>query len=105
MTTLTFLYISQVSDPWLTERVQRPVLVFADGHKSHLTPETANFCASNGILLIALYSNSTHLLQPLDVSVFKLLKSLREKAKNKRKAAYPNKSITKKNFPLYSRLQ
>ena len=47
MTTLTFFdYISQVFNPWLTEhQVQRPVLVFADGHKSHLSAETTDFCA------------------------------------------------------------
>ncbi|KAL5479554.1 hypothetical protein EMCRGX_G023088 [Ephydatia muelleri] len=78
MTTLTFLdYISLVFNPWLSENhVQRPVVVFADGHKSHLSPETVEFCASNGIILVALYPNSTHMIQPLDVSVFKSLKGL-----------------------------
>ena len=93
-------YFSQVFDPWLTEQqVQRPVLVFADGHKSHLSPETANFCTSNGILLVALYPNSTHMLQPLDVSVFKSLKGFWETAKKNWKASHPNDSITKKSFP------
>ena len=61
MTTLTFLdYISLVFNPWLSENhVQRPVVVFADGHKSHLSPETVEFCASNGTIFVALYPNST----------------------------------------------
>ena len=107
MTAFTFLdYLSQVFDHWLTEQqVQRPVLVFADGHKSHLSPETANFCASNGILLVALYPNSTHMLQPLDVSVFKSLKGFWEKPKKIGRLHIQMTALPKKVFPLYSRRQ
>ena len=104
MTTLTFFdYISQVFNPWLMEQqVQKPVLVFAGGHKSHLSPETCDFCASNGIFLVALYPNFTHMLQPLDVSVFKSLKGLWEKAKHKWKTSTLNQVITKKQaFPTF----
>ena len=88
MTTLTFLdYISLVFNPWLSENhVQRPVVELADGHKSHLSPETVEFCASYGIIFVALYPNSTHMIQLLDVSVFKSLKGLWEKAKRTWKA-------------------
>ena len=88
MTSLTFFdYMSQVFEPWLSEdNVTRPVLVFADGHKSHLSLETADLCAAKQIILVALYPNSTHMLQPLDVSVFKALKSHWEKAKHAWKA-------------------
>ncbi|KAL5467063.1 hypothetical protein EMCRGX_G031235 [Ephydatia muelleri] len=101
MTTLTFLdYISLVFNPWLSENnVQRPVVVFADGHKSHLSLETVEFCASNGIILVALYPNSTHTIQPLDVSVFKSLKGLWEKAKRTWKAFNSDQTISQKSFP------
>ena len=93
-------YISLVFNPWLSDnQVQRSVLVFVDGHKSHLSPETVEFCASNGIILVALYPNSTHMIQPLDESVFKSLKGLREKAKRTWKASNSNQAITKKSFP------
>ena len=101
MTSLTFYdYMSQVFEPWLTaNQIPTPILVYADGHKSHLSLEIAEFCTEKQILLIALYLNSTHLLQPLDVSVFKSLKSLWTTAKNKWKAANPLENITKKTFP------
>ena len=101
MTSATFYdYMSQVFEPWLVQsNIPRPVLVYADGHKSHLSLEVAEFCTSKGILLVALYPNSTHLLQPLDVSVFKSLKSLWATAKNKWKETHLNENISKKSFP------
>ena len=53
MTSLTFFnYIFQVLfEPWLSDNnVTRPVLVFADGHKSHLSLEIADFCAAKQIM-------------------------------------------------------
>lgn len=46
-----------------------------DGHRSHMTQEISKFCDDNGIVLISLLPNSTHILQPADVSVFKPLKA------------------------------
>ena len=103
MTSATFYhdYMSQVFEPWLVQsNIPRPVLVYADGHKSHLSLEVAEFCTSKGILLVALYPNSTHLLQPLDVSVFKSLKNLWATAKNKWKETHSNENINKKSFPI-----
>ena len=50
--------------------------------------------------LLALYPNSTHLLQPLDVSVFKSLKSLWATAKIKWKKTHSNENINKISFPI-----
>lgn len=50
--------------------MQTPVVVFLDGHRSHLSLELSQFCSSNGIILVSLYPNATHIIQPLDVSVF-----------------------------------
>eukprot|EP00731_Ephydatia_muelleri_P036377 Em0244g2a len=82
----------------------KPVLVFADGHKSHLSPETTDFCASNGIFLVALYPNSTHMLQPLDISVFRSLNGLWEKVKHRWKTSTSNQVTTKKRFPKVFKL-
>ena len=91
MTSLIF-FMSQVFEPWLTTNHH--------GHKSHLSLEIAeSFLYERQILLIALNPNSTHLLQPLDVSVFKSLKSLWSTAKNKWKAADPLENITETTFP------
>lgn len=69
-------YIVKGLNKWVEEQnVPKPVLVFVDGHKSHLTLRLSEYCNENGIILYALPPNATHLIQPADVSVFKPLKS------------------------------
>ncbi|CAH2097239.1 unnamed protein product [Euphydryas editha] len=76
-----FEYVANVFNPWLIEEgIQKPVLLFVDGHKSHLTLHLSNFCSENGIEIIALYPNSTHILQPMDIAVFRPLKLFYRKA-------------------------
>lgn len=36
--------------------------------------QTSQFCEKNGIILVALLPNATHILQPMDVAVFRSLK-------------------------------
>uniref|UniRef100_A0A2S2Q4Q0 DDE-1 domain-containing protein n=1 Tax=Sipha flava TaxID=143950 RepID=A0A2S2Q4Q0_9HEMI len=77
MTSETFFeYMANMFLPFLNEEnIIRPVIVFLDGHKSHLSLHLSKFCRENGMILVALYPNSTHILQPLDVAVFGPLKS------------------------------
>lgn len=71
-----FDYIVKGLNKWMEEQnIQKPVLVFVDGHKSHLTMRLSEYCYENGIILYALPPNATHLIQPADVSVFKPLKA------------------------------
>lgn len=68
--------LRNVFHPWLLKNnVKLPVIVFVDGHRSHATYDTVNFCKSHGIILICLPPNSTHFIQPLDVSFFKPMKA------------------------------
>ena len=53
---------------------QRPVLLFVDGHASHITIDVIDLARENNITLFCLPPHTTHALQPLDVSVFKSLK-------------------------------
>lgn len=70
-----YKYLENIFLPWLKkERIPFPVLLFVDGHKSHVTLMSTDFCIRNQIVLIALYPNSTQLTQPLDVSFFGPLK-------------------------------
>lgn len=69
-------YIVKGLDKWVEEQnIPKPVLVFVDGHKSHLTMRLSEYCDQNNIILHSLPPNATHLIQPADVSVFKSLKS------------------------------
>ncbi len=82
MTSETFYeYVANIFHPWLIkEKVQLPVILFVDGHSSHGTLHLSEFCQKNQIVLIALYPNSTHFMQPMDVACFHPLKSGWKKA-------------------------
>lgn len=77
MTAETFYeYISNIFEPWLTtHNIERPIILYVDGHSSHLTLPVAQFCMDHQLELIALFPNATHLIQPLDVALFRTLKS------------------------------
>lgn len=51
-----------------------PVILFVDGHTSHLSLQTTEFCLKNKIILMALFPNSTRILQPMDVGLFHTIK-------------------------------
>ena len=49
-------------------------MLVLDGHESHLTPQFDCACAQNHIIPICMPPHSSHLLQPLDVGCFAVLK-------------------------------
>ena len=51
-----------------------PKVLIGDNLSSHLSEEVVNLCNQHNIKFICLPANSTHLLQPLDVAVFRPLK-------------------------------
>lgn len=76
MTAKTFAeYLQKIFYPYLCAKgATFPVVVFVDGHSSHFSFETQTFCEEKKIIIIALYPNSTHLIQPMDVAIFAPLK-------------------------------
>jgi hypothetical protein len=48
-------------------------LLILDGHGSHLTMDFIEYCDQNKILLAIYPPHSTHMLQPLDIVMFKPL--------------------------------
>ncbi|XP_021695266.1 uncharacterized protein LOC110680248 [Aedes aegypti] len=70
-----FEYMTNDFYKWLLDNhIKFPVVVFVDGHKSHISIELTEFCTAHEIMLIALYPNSTRILQPLDRQFFVTLK-------------------------------
>jgi hypothetical protein len=60
-------YIANVFHPFLVSQgVIFPVVLFVDGHKSHLTYQVSVLCNELKIEVIALYPNATRILQPAD---------------------------------------
>ena len=72
----------------------RPVLLIMDGHGTHISIELIELAQSNGVHLLCLPSHTTHILQPLDVGVFKSFKSNFSKTCSKYLAAHPGRVIT-----------
>ena len=73
----------------------RPVLLVLDGHGSHITIDVIEYARSKEIHLLCLPSHTSHILQPLDVGVFKSFKSFFSKACRQYMAKNPGRVITK----------
>lgn len=101
MTAATFLeYMQKIFYPFLCEQsVEFPVVVFVDGHTSHFSFHISEFCEEKKIVLIALYPNATHIIQPMDVAVFgPLKKKWRHAVHTWKFQNSSNKSLTKEHF-------
>lgn len=62
--------------PWLLKnKIEFRVILYVDSRLSYLTLPLVNFYCDIEIKLIALYPNSTDILQPLDVLVFHTVKT------------------------------
>jgi hypothetical protein len=55
-------------------------LLILDGHRSHVTAEFDKYCSQNSIIVLCMPPHSSHLLQPLNVSCFSVLKRSYRKA-------------------------
>lgn len=92
-----FSYIKLFYDWLVQNEIQLPVILFLDGHKSHINQEMFEFCREKRIIIYCLYPNATHILQPCDVAIFGPLKKSWRKVVRKNKQSSTS-SITKQNF-------
>lgn len=60
---------------FITEVVERPILLIYDGHLSHVGLNLIKCAIDAQVTIIKLPPHTSHILQPLDVSVFKGVKS------------------------------
>ena len=67
----TTVFIKHINE----NNIQRPAVLMYDGHGSHLTYQTVISAMENHVIIIALPPHTTHALQPLDVGLFKPLKT------------------------------
>ena len=90
---------------WITQKIYfewfiksipppRPVLLIEDGHGSHITVDVIELARKNDIHLLCLPSHTSHILQPLDIGVFKSFKSGYSKACRKYIMENPGRVIT-----------
>jgi len=72
----------------------RPVLLLQDGHASHVSIEVIELARVNDVHLLCLPAHTTHILQPLDVGVFKSFKTHFSKACRAYLTKHPGRVIT-----------
>ena len=71
----------------------RPIII-QDGHTSHISIPLIELAQKNDVHMLCLPSHTTHILQPLDVGVFKSFKSNFSKACHKFLVGRPGQVIT-----------
>jgi hypothetical protein len=68
-------WLEKVFDRFTKDRtVGRYRLLILDGHGSHMTAEFDQYCRDHSIIVLCMPPHSSHLLQPLDVGCFAVLK-------------------------------
>lgn len=76
-----------------------PVLLFVDGHHSHLSLPLIRTAKEKGVHLYCLPPHTTHILQPLDVGVFGPIKKAWNKILKEHKTQTMAANVTKEVFP------
>ena len=80
--------------PYVKEKkLKLPVILFVDGHKTHITLQVSVLCEENAVILYLLPPNTTHILQPADVGVFKPFKSYWKTAVHNFQRKNPNQNV------------
>ncbi|KAJ8878021.1 hypothetical protein PR048_022484 [Dryococelus australis] len=72
-----------------TDGSPKPMLLLMDTHVAHITPQVIELAKENDFHILTFPSHTTHVLQPLDVGVYKALKSTRQKELNDYMAEHP----------------
>ena len=86
-------------------RKSGPVVLFFDWYGSHISIDIVTKARKENVILYCLPPHTTHVLQPLDVSVFVAVKRARGKILKDSKTTVCNAVVTKQVFPsLLSRL-
>lgn len=76
-TEIFFNYMSKILIPGLGP--ERPVLIIYDGHSTHVDSKVVSLALDNSVTIMKLPAHTSHLLQPLDLAVFKSLKTIWDK--------------------------
>lgn len=76
----------------------RPLVLLMDSHSSHVGPEVINMAKENQVYLMTFPAHTSHLLQPLDVGVYKPLKSHWSKQINNYMIEHPEVKPSRTNF-------
>ena len=93
-----FTWLSSVFYNEIKDTVEFPILIFLDGHTAHINIAVSDFCRDHDIILFFFPAHASHLIQPLDVSVFGPLKKWYNQEVNSFSRKYNGLQITKNQF-------
>lgn len=79
-------------------QIDGPKLLIFDGHSSHISIQLIELARNNNIHLICLPAHSSHVLQPLDVCVYKPVKTKWKELLNDYYSS-GNNIVSKEDFP------
>ncbi len=78
--------------------VKKPLVLFVDGHSTQLTLDACNACIDNNIILYCLPAHASHVIQPLDLSLFSSLKHTWRQAVRQYQDEHVGENVTKAVF-------
>ena len=91
-------WLEKVFIPQMEPRDHSARLLILDGHRSHETTEFLWRCLEYNIYLLFLLTHTSHILQPLNLTVFSVLKYAYRKELQKLSSLIDSTSIGKRNF-------
>ena len=91
-------FIGNAFIPYIkNNNIKTPVILFVDGHSTHVTLQTSLLCENNGVILYLLPPNTTHILQPADVGPFRPLKAYWAREIHQFQRENPNVNVRKQD--------
>ena len=75
-----------------------PIIIFMDGHTSHINVAVSELCRENDIILYCFPPHDSHLMQPLDVSVYGPLKKYWNESLDNFSRKYRGLAMTRNHF-------
>ena len=101
----TFLaFLEMLHEFVKAQKIELPVLLFVDGHSTHLSLRAAEFCRDHKIILYCLLPNATHVLQACDIGFFSPMKKVWQQTGKDWQVKNIGVAIGKKNFPTLLKL-
>ena len=92
-----FTWLSSIFFPAVRDKTQFPIIIFLDGHISHINLAVSDFCRDNNIIIYCFPAHASHVMQPLDIAVFGPLKKGWNKAIEEHKAK-SHSAMTRSHF-------
>ncbi|KAJ8891109.1 hypothetical protein PR048_010619 [Dryococelus australis] len=81
-----------------TDGSYKPKLLLMDSHGAHIMPQVSELAKENSVYILTFQSHTTHILQPLDVGVYKALKYPRQKELYDCMIEHPTDKPNKQDF-------